>query len=95
MSPRPAKRRGDVRPAGQIRQSQIVTTFGPGAMVDQPEHAVEEPVGRLAHRKVVEAVDPGARQSEQDGRVGGDDELGRSFEHLPDESEEGKLALRR
>ncbi len=32
--------RGDVRPHGQIRQSQIVTTFGPGAMVDLPEHAV-------------------------------------------------------
>ena len=34
------KRRGDVRPHGQIRQSQIVTTFGPGAMVDLPDHAV-------------------------------------------------------
>ena len=32
--------RGDVRPHGQIRQSQIVTTFGPGAMVDLPDHAV-------------------------------------------------------
>jgi hypothetical protein len=31
------------RPArahGQIRQSQVVTTFGPGAMVDLPDHAV-------------------------------------------------------
>jgi hypothetical protein len=36
----PPKRRGDVRPHGQIRQSQIVTTFGPGAMIDLPEHAV-------------------------------------------------------
>jgi pyruvate/2-oxoglutarate dehydrogenase complex dihydrolipoamide dehydrogenase (E3) component len=36
----PPRRRGDVRPAGQIRQSQIVTTFGPGAMVDLPDHAV-------------------------------------------------------
>ncbi len=34
------KRRGDIRPQGQIRQSQIVTTFGPGAMVDLPEHSV-------------------------------------------------------
>jgi hypothetical protein len=32
--------RGDVRPHGQIRQSQIITTFGPGAMVDLPDHAV-------------------------------------------------------
>jgi len=36
-----------VRPAGQIRQSQIVTTFGPGAMVDLPEHAVI--IGGLDH----------------------------------------------
>jgi hypothetical protein len=36
----PRKRRGNVKPAGQIRQSQIVTTFGPGAMVDLPDHAV-------------------------------------------------------
>jgi hypothetical protein len=28
------------RPHGQIRQSQILTTFGPGAMVDLPNHAV-------------------------------------------------------
>lgn len=41
------KKRGDVRPAGQIRQSQIVTTFGPGAMVDLPDHAVI--VGGLEH----------------------------------------------
>ena len=34
------KLRGDVRPHGQIRQSQIVTTFGPGSMVDLPDHAV-------------------------------------------------------
>lgn len=32
--------RGDVQPHGQIRQSQVVTTFGPGAMVDLPDHAV-------------------------------------------------------
>ena len=35
------------RPAGQIRQSQVVTTFGPGAMVDLPDHAVI--VGGLDH----------------------------------------------
>ena len=34
------KRRGEVKPQGQIRQSQIVTTFGPGAMVDLPDYAV-------------------------------------------------------
>jgi hypothetical protein len=34
------KKRGDVRPHGQIRQSQIVTTFGPGAMIDLPDYAV-------------------------------------------------------
>jgi hypothetical protein len=27
------------RPHGQIRQSQIITTFGPGALVDLPRHA--------------------------------------------------------
>jgi hypothetical protein len=36
----PTKRRGDVQPHGQIRQSQIVTTFGPGAMIDLPDYAV-------------------------------------------------------
>ena len=35
-----AKRRGQIRPQGQLRQSQVVTTFGPGAMVDLPEHSV-------------------------------------------------------
>jgi len=43
----PRKRRGNVKPAGQIRQSQIVTTFGPGAMVDLPEHACI--IGGLDH----------------------------------------------
>ena len=46
MSP-PPRTRGDVRPHGQIRQSQVVTTFGPGAMVDLPDHAVI--VGGLDH----------------------------------------------
>ncbi|MDO8680619.1 MAG: DUF1998 domain-containing protein [Acidobacteriota bacterium] len=36
----PPRKRSTVRPAGQIRQSQIVTTFGPGAMVDLTDHAV-------------------------------------------------------
>ncbi|MBI4703446.1 MAG: DUF1998 domain-containing protein [Deltaproteobacteria bacterium] len=36
-----------VRPCGQIRQSQIVTTFGPGAMVDLPDQAVV--IGGLEH----------------------------------------------
>jgi hypothetical protein len=29
-----------VRPHGQIRQSQMITTFGPGAMLDLPNHSV-------------------------------------------------------
>lgn len=49
------KKRGDIRPAGQIRQSQIVTTFGPGAMVDLPDYAVI--VGGLHNwREAVDAV---------------------------------------
>ena len=43
----PPRRRGEVKPAGQIRQSQVVTTFGPGAMVDLPEYAVI--IGGLDH----------------------------------------------
>ena len=34
------KRSGHVQPHGQIRQSQIVTTFGPGNMLDLPDHSV-------------------------------------------------------
>lgn len=34
-----AKTRGQVKPAGQLRQSQVVTTFGPGAMVDLPDYS--------------------------------------------------------
>lgn len=41
--PRPVRK----RPHGQIRQSQVVTTFGPGAMVDLPDHAVI--IGGLEH----------------------------------------------
>lgn len=28
------------RAHGQIRQSQLITTFGPGAMIDLPDHSV-------------------------------------------------------
>ena len=34
------RRQAFIRPEGQIRQSQVVTTFGPGAMVDLIDHAV-------------------------------------------------------
>jgi hypothetical protein len=33
-------RKPGARPPGQIRQSQIITTFGPGAMLDLPNHSV-------------------------------------------------------
>lgn len=33
-------KKGSKRPSGQIRQSQVVTTFGPGAMLDLPRHSV-------------------------------------------------------
>ena len=29
-----------IPPVGELRQSQVITTFGPGAMVDLPDHAV-------------------------------------------------------
>lgn len=45
--PRPVRRRGNVKPPGQIRQSQVVTSFGPGAMVDLPDYAVI--IGGLDH----------------------------------------------
>ncbi len=47
MSPPRAGSEQNVKPHGQIRQSQIVTTFGPGAMVDLPDHAVI--IGGLDH----------------------------------------------
>ena len=28
------------RPHGQIRQSQLITSFGPGSMMDLPNHSV-------------------------------------------------------
>src|SRR5215472_9161299 len=37
------------RVQGQIRQSQVITTFGPGAMVDLPRYAVV--IGGLEHWK--------------------------------------------
>lgn len=43
----PPRRRGEIKPVGQIRQSQMVTTFGPGAMVDLPDYAVI--IGGLDH----------------------------------------------
>lgn len=36
-----------VPPQGQLRQSQVVTTFGPGSMIDLPDHSVI--VGGLDH----------------------------------------------
>ncbi|HEY1066306.1 MAG TPA: DUF1998 domain-containing protein [Pirellulales bacterium] len=33
-------RRPNARPSGQIRQSQVVSSFGPGAMVDLPNHSI-------------------------------------------------------
>jgi len=36
-----------IPPAGELRQSQVLTTFGPGAMVDLPNHAVL--IGGLEH----------------------------------------------
>lgn len=41
------KRRSGSRPHGQIRQSQMLTTFGPGSMLDLPTHSVL--VGGLDH----------------------------------------------
>ncbi|MFN9977079.1 MAG: hypothetical protein ACK58T_44980, partial [Phycisphaerae bacterium] len=29
-----------MKPHGQVRRSQIVTTFGPGAMMDLPNHSI-------------------------------------------------------
>ena len=48
-SKRSGKKRsgGSPPPGGQLRQSQVVTTFGPGSMVDLPDHAVI--IGGLEH----------------------------------------------
>ena len=40
MSPPRRQARTGAKPHGQIRQSQVVTTFGPGAMLDLPDQAV-------------------------------------------------------
>lgn len=40
-------RRAASRPHGQLRQSQVITTFGPGALLDLPHHSVI--VGGLDH----------------------------------------------
>jgi hypothetical protein len=42
-----ARARASKRPHGQIRQSQLITTFGPGAMVDLPDYSVL--IGGLDH----------------------------------------------
>lgn len=34
------KGKGNTRPHGELRQSQVVTTFGPGAMLDLPNHSI-------------------------------------------------------
>src|SRR5690606_20223366 len=36
-------------PPGQLRRSQVITTFGPGAMVDLPDHSIL--VGELDHHR--------------------------------------------
>ena len=35
-----SKQRKAIKPHGQIRRSQLITTFGPGAMMDLPDHSV-------------------------------------------------------
>ena len=49
MSKRQAKH---VPPTGELRQSQLLTTFGPGSMVDLPNHAVL--IGGLDHWRFAE-----------------------------------------
>ena len=51
-NPRPSNRGGvnpsaGPRPAGQVRRSQLLNTFGPGALIDLPKHSVL--VGGLDH----------------------------------------------
>ena len=52
MKPKP-----NARPHGQLRCSQVVTTFGPGALVDLPTRAVL--VGGLARDHVLAPSLPG------------------------------------
>ena len=42
----------NIPPTGELRQSQILTTFGPGSMVDLPNHAVL--IGGLDHWQFAE-----------------------------------------
>ena len=49
MSKRQAKH---APPTGELRQSQLLTTFGPGSMVDLPNHAVL--IGGLDHWRFAE-----------------------------------------
>ena len=44
-----AKKRKEMKPQGNIRRSQLITTFGPGSMMDLPDHSVL--VGGLDHWK--------------------------------------------
>ena len=36
-----------IKPAGQIRRSQLLTTYGPGALIEMPKHSAL--VGGLDH----------------------------------------------
>ncbi len=43
QNPRPPRRGGvnaQAKPHGQVRRSQLLTTFGPGALIDLPKHSV-------------------------------------------------------
>jgi hypothetical protein len=40
MSSGKRKPKHKIPPAGELRRSQVITTFGPGAMIDLPEHSV-------------------------------------------------------
>ena len=67
MSPQAQK-----RPHGQLRQSQLLTSFGPGAMVDLPDHSIliggldtwspggDEVSGAASCREVEEFIHPSA-----------------------------------
>ncbi|MCZ6691782.1 MAG: DUF1998 domain-containing protein [Planctomycetota bacterium] len=46
------KQAKNIPPTGELRQSQLLTTFGPGSMVDLPEHAVL--IGGLDHWQFAE-----------------------------------------
>lgn len=46
------QQRKNIPPTGELRQSQVLTTFGPGSMVDLPNHAVL--IGGLDHWQFAE-----------------------------------------